>query len=71
MASGSFRRPRSHTEVRSGGSYLSQSDLRVDCRLGKAENADLEIRWPSGQVDRVSSVKANQILRVVEGSGAL
>jgi hypothetical protein len=54
-------------EVRSGGSYLSQSDLRVHFGLGKAESADLEIRWPGGQVDRIAGVRANQILKVVEG----
>jgi hypothetical protein len=54
-------------EVRSGGSYLSQSDLRIHFGLGKAEKADIEIRWPSGHVDKVTGVKANQILRVVEG----
>ena len=38
-------------EVRSGGSYISQSDLRVHFGLGKAEKVDvLEIRWPSGHV---------------------
>ncbi len=54
-------------EVRSGGSYLSQSDLRVHFGLGAAETADLEIRWPSGVVDRLNGVKANQVLRVEEG----
>ena len=55
-------------EVRSGGSYLSQNDLRVHFGLGKAARADLEIRWPSGQVDRIAGVQANQVIRVVEGS---
>ena len=57
-------------EVRSGGGYLSQNDLRLHFGLGKAETADLEIRWPSGQVDRLEGVKANQVVRVVEGSSA-
>ena len=35
-------------EVRSGGSYISQSDLRVHFGLGEATSADLEVRWPSG-----------------------
>ncbi len=39
-------------EVRSGGSYLSQNDLRIHFGLGKAEQVQLlEIRWPAGQVD--------------------
>ena len=53
-------------EVRSGGSYLSQSDLRVHFGLGAASEADLEIRWPSGVVDSHLQVKANQVLIAVE-----
>jgi hypothetical protein len=55
-------------EVRSGGSYLSQNDLRVHFGLGKATHADVEVRWPSGIVDRFLA-KANQVVRVVEGIG--
>ncbi|MFN0100900.1 MAG: CRTAC1 family protein [Bryobacteraceae bacterium] len=55
-------------EVRSGGSYLSQSDLRVHFGLGAAEAADLEIRWPSGIVDKHAGVKVNQVLIAVEGN---
>ncbi|MBI3667003.1 MAG: CRTAC1 family protein [Acidobacteria bacterium] len=54
-------------EVRSGGGYFSQNDLRVHFGLGKAEQADLEIRWPSGQVDKIPGAKANQVVVVVEG----
>ena len=54
-------------EVRSGGSYLSQNDLRVHFGLGKAASADLEIRWPSGRVDHRKGVKADQVVKVVEG----
>jgi len=57
-------------EVRSGGSYISQSDLRVHFGLGKAEKVDvLEIRWPSGHVDTVKDIKANQLIFVKEGEG--
>ena len=55
-------------EVRSGGSYISQSDLRVHFGLGQAETADIEIRWPSGVVDKIAGVRANQVLLVREGS---
>jgi hypothetical protein len=55
-------------EVRSGGSYLSQNDLRVHFGLGRAAEAELELRWPSGLAEKLAPVKANQILRVVEGS---
>jgi hypothetical protein len=54
-------------EVRSGGGYLSQNDLRVHFGLGAARNADLEIHWPGGQVDRRKGVKANQVVAMVEG----
>jgi len=57
-------------EVRSGGGYFSQNDLRVHFGLGKAEKVDqLEIRWPSGQVDTLKDVKANQVIYVKEGEG--
>ena len=55
-------------EVRSGSSYISQSDLRVHFGLGAAEQADLEIHWPSGVVDKLPGVKANQVITVKEGS---
>jgi hypothetical protein len=57
-------------EVRSGGGYFSQNDLRVHFGLGKAEKVDfLEIRWPSGQVDTIKDVKPNQVVYAKEGSG--
>jgi enediyne biosynthesis protein E4 len=57
-------------EVRSGGSYISQSDLRVHFGLGKAEKVDvMEIHWPSGQVETLKDIKANQLIFVKEGEG--
>jgi len=57
-------------EVRSGGGYFSQNDLRVHFGLGKAEKVDLlEIRWPSGQIDTIKNVTANQLIYVKEGEG--
>ena len=57
-------------EVRSGGSYISQNDLRVHFGLGRADKVDvLEIRWPSGHVDTLKDVKANQLVFVKEGEG--
>jgi hypothetical protein len=57
-------------EVRSGGSYFSQNDLRVHFGLGKADKVQrLEIRWPSGQVDTLKDVKPNQVIFVKEGEG--
>ena len=59
-------------EVRSGGSYLSQNDLRVHFGLGQAKTVDLlEIRWPSGAVDQLKNVPADQVIRLKEGAGAI
>ena len=57
-------------EVKAGSSYLSQSDLRVHFGMGQAGRAQrLEIRWPSGTVDVLQDVEANQILTITEGRG--
>ncbi len=57
-------------EVRSGGGYFSQSDLRVHFGIGKSEKVDLlEIRWPSGQIDSLKNVEINQVVYVKEGEG--
>ncbi len=60
-------------EVRSGSSYLSQSDMRLHFGLGKCKWVDLiEIRWPSGLNERLEKVQANQMLTLFEGkSGSL
>ena len=55
-------------EVRSGGSYLSQNDLRLHFGLRDRSLIDLvEIRWPSGAVDQLHSIPADQFIRVQEG----
>ncbi len=57
-------------EVRSGGSYLSQNDLRVHFGLGKAGTVDLlEIRWPSGMVEKFQNIHADQLIDITEGIG--
>ncbi len=57
-------------EVRSGGSYISQNDLRVHFGIGKTEKVELlEIRWPSGALDTLKDVKPNQLIVVKEGEG--
>ena len=59
-------------EVRSGGSFYSQNDLRIHFGLGKAARVDkLEIRWPAGGTDRFSSVPVNRFLKIVEGQNKL
>jgi hypothetical protein len=55
-------------EVRSGGSYYSQNDLRLHFGLDKAEAVEsIEIRWPSGQVDTWKNLGANKLYVLAEG----
>jgi hypothetical protein len=57
-------------EIHSGGSYLSQNDLRVHFGLGSATKIDsVEIRWPSGDIDRIGNLAADQFYSVLEGQG--
>src|SRR5882724_8154947 len=57
-------------EVRSGDGYISQSDLRLHFGLGKSSSAEkVVIRWPSGVVETLSDLPANQYYVVREGSG--
>jgi hypothetical protein len=57
-------------EVRSGGGYFSQNDLRIHFGVGSAQKVDLlEIRWPSGTVDALKDVTVNQLVYVKEGEG--
>jgi enediyne biosynthesis protein E4 len=59
-------------EVQSGASYLGQNDLRSHFGLGSATKADrLEIRWPSGAIEVISDLLANQIVTVREGDGVV
>ena len=56
--------------MRSGSSYLSASELVLTFGLGKQDKANqIEIRWPSGQMDRLSNVAAGQTITVTEGKG--
>ena len=57
-------------EIRSGGSYLSNNDFRVHFGLNDATKIDsLEIKWPSGKVETIKDIKADQFYAVLEGSG--
>jgi hypothetical protein len=57
-------------EVRSGGNYPCQSDLRLHFGVGFVEVVErVEIRWPSGQTDVYENVETNCIYRAVEGGG--
>ena len=57
-----------NTEVRSGGGYLSQNDLRLHFGLGAAVKADrVEIVWPGGGRQTVTNAPAGQIMTIREG----
>ena len=54
-------------EVRSGGSYLSQNDLRLHFGLGANKEADqVEIEWPSGMKQTLTHVKADRVISARE-----
>lgn len=59
-------------EVRSGGSYYSQNDLRLHFGLDKAEKVEsVEIRWPSGQRDIWKNLATNKLYVLAEGGRLL
>lgn len=59
-------------EVRSGGSYFSQNDLRVHFGLGKASKIDLlQIRWPSGHIEELKDLDVDRVVHVKEGQGVV
>jgi len=59
-----------YVTVSTAGSYLSSNDKRAHFGLGMANSADsIEIRWPSGIVQNLSNVAADQILKVDEPGG--
>jgi hypothetical protein len=58
--------------VKTGSSYLSQSELPLTFGLGKpaaGKTLSLSIVWPSGRKDTINNVKPNQLLTVQEGKG--
>jgi enediyne biosynthesis protein E4 len=53
-----------------GGSYLASHDPREVLGLGTASKIDsVEIRWPSGKVDKLANLPVNTYIKVVEGEG--
>jgi hypothetical protein len=57
-------------EVRSGDSYISQSDQRLHFGLEKRTKIDLiEVRWASGIVDKLNGANVNSIVTIKEGAG--
>jgi hypothetical protein len=57
-------------EVRGGGSYFSQNDLRVHFGLGRSGVMErLEIRWPNGLEEQWKNLDVDRILTLTEGTG--
>jgi len=58
-------------EVRSGGSYLSQNDLRLHFGLGASgEINELVVKWLGGNIDRWKDIPADQQIIVTEGESS-
>jgi len=58
--------------LRSGSSYLSQSELVLTFGIGGQTKVDaIEVQWPSGQVDKLPGVAADQTVTVQEGKGVV
>src|SRR5713226_8095545 len=57
-------------DVISGGSYISNNDMRLHFGIGEAKQAEkLEIRWPDGTKENVSLSGINGVFTIVEGKG--
>jgi len=57
-------------EVRGGGSYLSQNDLRLHFGLGEAKIMEtVNIRWPNGNTETLHDIAADAIYTITEGQG--
>lgn len=59
-------------EVFSGGSYLSQSDLRIHFGLGQHQHVDkAEVLWPDGKVDTLTNLPVDKFYSLREGTGVV
>ena len=59
-------------EVLSGGSYLSQNDLRIHFGLGSHELVDrAEVLWPNGSVETLTGLAVDRFYRIREGVGVV
>jgi hypothetical protein len=57
-------------EVRSGSSYISNSDMRVHFGLGKSDKIEwIEVRWPSGLIEQFAGLPVDKIHTLTEGTG--
>jgi enediyne biosynthesis protein E4 len=59
-------------EVRGGGSYFSQNDLRVHFGLGRSAAIErVEVRWPNGLEEEWKNLEVDRIITLTEGSGTM
>lgn len=59
-------------EVNAGSGYASQNSLWQQFGLGDHTAIDrITIQWPSGQIDEIENIDANQALTIIEGQGVL
>ena len=56
-------------EVLAQSSFYSSDDRRLHFGLGRIKNVDLTVRWTNGLVEKISSVEANRMITIREGSG--
>ncbi len=56
-------------EVIAQSSYLSVNDRRLHFGLGPIESVAIEIRWPTGAIERIGDTPADRLIEVTEGSG--
>jgi len=58
-------------EVTAQSSFYAANDRRLHFGLGEAKSADLAIRWPSGDTEKIGNVEADQLVVIREGGGIL
>jgi hypothetical protein len=58
-------------EVRSGGSFCSQNDLRIHFGLGAAKEARVQVRWLGGAEETFEHIAANRLVVIQEGKGII
>ena len=57
-------------EVRSGSTFMSQSDFRLHFGLGEASTAEaVEVQWPGGALEKIGALPAGQVDTITEGKG--
>jgi hypothetical protein len=66
-----WKNRRQAQEVRSGGSFCSQNDFRIQFGLGTAKEARLEVRWLGGAEETFEHIAANRLVVIQEGKGII